>query len=81
MTDEEKQAALKKRADLTLLGLLAIGVAVSALVTLLTASLTLGLVYGLLPGIVLGLLARFRLLRGGLVNASNRPDTQDRGPA
>jgi hypothetical protein len=81
MTDHDHQRALRRRADLTFAGLLAVGVAVWALVSILTGNLLLGLVYGLLPGVALGALGRLRVLRGSLIRPMNRPDNEDRGPA
>lgn len=81
MTDQDEQQTLRRRADLTFAGLLAVGLAVWALVAILTGNLALGLLYGLLPGVALGLLGRLRILRGGLINRSSRQDTEDRGPA
>lgn len=81
MTEPEKQQALRRRADTTFAGLLAVGVAVWALVLVLTGNLLLGLLYGLAPGVALAALGRLRVLRGHLVRFASSSDTGDRGRA
>jgi hypothetical protein len=78
VNDEEIQAALRKRADLTFAGLLALGVIVSALVTVMTGNLALSLLYGLAPGVALGVLGRRRILRGGSLTRQSTTGSEDR---
>lgn len=78
MTDLDDQNLTRRRANITSVGLLSVGVVVWATVSLLTGSLVLGLLYGLLPGVALAVLGRVRILRGGLFTGADRPDSSDR---
>ena len=67
----------QRRANLTLAAFLAIGALVWAITSLLTGDVRLGLAYGVIPGVLLGVLARWRIIRGGLVRRPRTPDNPD----
>lgn len=55
----------RRRADLTLLSFLLLGIGVALVVGFLGRSLTLAVLLGLAPGLILGGIAWFRIKRGG----------------
>jgi hypothetical protein len=55
----------RRRADLTLLSFLVLGMAVALVVGVLGRSFTLAVLLGLAPGLLLGAIAWFRIKRGG----------------
>ncbi len=73
--------ATKRRADLTLIALFGVGLAVWAFVSVLTGSILLGAVYGVLPGAALGVLGRARILREAGLTRERTRDNEDRGRA
>ena len=70
-----------RRANVALLGLVAMGVLVWLMVWALTGHLALGVVYGLAPGIALGCIARIRILRGALFKRESTQGNRDRETA
>lgn len=55
----------RRRADLTLLSFLLLGIGVALVVGFLGRSLPLAVLLGLAPGLILGGIAWFRIKRGG----------------
>jgi len=63
----------RRRADLTLLSFLALGMAVALVVGVLSHSFVLAVLLGLAPGLLLGGVAWFRIKRGGCGGCQHCP--------
>lgn len=66
--------ARRKHVQTTLIVFAVVAGVVTGVVTALTGNILLGAAYGILPGLILGVLAWFRISRGGLIKPKSSKD-------